>query len=55
MGARLPTAANSTTLRAGDTALFQLYRPHTHTSHFEIARQRSARAEKQAQTRTERP
>ena len=39
----------------GDTALFQLYKPHTHTSHFEIARQRSARARKPPQACTERP
>ena len=37
----------------GDTALFQLYKPHTHTSHFEIARQRSARARKPPQRRKE--
>ena len=28
----------------GDTALFQLYKPHANTSQFEIARQRSASA-----------
>ena len=39
----------------GDTALFQLYKPYTHTNHFEIARQRSARARKPPQRRKERP